>query len=102
MSDQDELVSALAPVARTLEQLGVRYYVGGSVASSFHGASRSTMDVDLVCELQDSDVADFIKLVGNDFYISEVAVRDAIRRQSCFNLIHYPTSFKVDVFVSKG
>ena len=60
------------------------------------------MDVDLVCELQDSDVADFIKLVGNDFYISEVAVRDAIRRQSCFNLIHYPTSFKVDVFVSKG
>ncbi len=102
MSDQDELVSALAPVARTLEQLGVRYYVGGSVASSFHGASRSTMDVDLVCELQDSDVADFIKLVGNDFYISEVAVRDAIQRQSCFNLIHYPTSFKVDVFVSKG
>ena len=60
------------------------------------------MDVDLVCELQDSDVANFIELVGDDFYISEVAVRDAIRQQSCFNLIHYPTFFKVDVFVSKG
>jgi hypothetical protein len=60
------------------------------------------MDVDLVCELQDSDVANFIELVGDDFYISEVAVRDAIRQQPCFNLIHYPMFFKVDVFVSKG
>ncbi len=102
LSNQDELVSALAPVARALEELGVRYYVGGSVASSFHGASRSTMDVDVVCELQVSAVSNFIKLVGNDFYVSEVAVHDAIRRQSCFNLIHYPTSFKVDMFVSRG
>ena len=32
----------------------------------------------------------------------EPAIRDAVRRKSCFNLIHMPTSFKVDVFVSWG
>jgi len=37
----------------------------------------------------------------SSFYLSESAVRDAVRRKSYFNLIHIPTSFKVDVFVSR-
>jgi len=49
--DTDDLVTALAPVVATFYRLGVRCFVGGSVASSFHGAIRSTMDVDVVSEL---------------------------------------------------
>lgn len=101
MSDYDDLVAALAPVSAALTKLGVRHYVGGSVASSFHGATRSTMDVDLVAELTDSQVPEFIRSCGAEFYVSESAVRDAIRRKSCFNLIHLPTAFKVDVFISR-
>ena len=48
MSDSPGLIEALEPVARVLQALEVRFYIGGSVASSFHGASRSTLDVDLV------------------------------------------------------
>ena len=33
---------------------------------------------------------------------NESAIRDAVERKSCFNLIHLPSSFKVDVFVSRG
>ncbi|TWT80474.1 hypothetical protein CA13_18930 [Planctomycetes bacterium CA13] len=44
LSDTDDLVLALGPVARLLQTLGVRFYIGGSVASSFHGAVRSTMN----------------------------------------------------------
>lgn len=29
-------------------------------------------------------------------------MEDAVKRKSCFNLIHLPTSFKVDVFVIRG
>lgn len=101
MSGYDELVAALAPVSAALTRLGIRHYVGGSVASSFHGATRSTMDVDLVADMRDSHVTEFLTCFDTDFYLSEVAVRDAIRRKSCFNLIHLPTSFKVDVFVSR-
>ncbi len=100
MSDYDDLVAALSPVSAAFTRLGIRHYVGGSVASSFHGASRSTMDVDLVAEMSNSAVSDFLNCFDKDFYVSEAAVRDAIRRKSCFNLIHLPTSFKVDVFVS--
>lgn len=102
MSDGDDLIAALTPVAEALRRLGVRHYVGGSVASTFHGAIRSTMDVDLICDLGPADVAAFVESFGEEFYISPVAVHDAVQRKSCFNLIHMPTSYKVDVFVSRG
>jgi hypothetical protein len=60
------------------------------------------MDVDVVCELSEDQISLFINSFGDDFYISESAVRDAVRRKSCFNLIHMSTSFKVDVFISRG
>lgn len=101
MFDADEMLLALEPVARALKSAGIRFYVGGSVASSFHGALRSTMDVDLVCELREAAVPQFLQDIGADYYASEPAIRDAIRRRSCFNLVHLPTSFKVDVFISR-
>jgi hypothetical protein len=102
VSDVDDLVAALEPVATALGRLGVGFYVGGSVASTYHGAIRSTMDVDLVCELRPEQVAAFVAAFGPECYVSEPAVRDAVERRSCFNVIHLPTAFKVDVFVSRG
>jgi hypothetical protein len=102
LDELEELVDSLSPVVSTLQKLGIRHYVGGSVASSFHGATRSTMDVDLVCELTEDDISQLIEMIGADFYVSETAVREAVRRKGCFNLIYLPTSFKVDVFVSQG
>ena len=45
MNGFDDFVKALQPIARAFTELQVPYFVGGSVASSFHGAMRSTMDV---------------------------------------------------------
>lgn len=102
MSDAADLLAALAPVAAAFQRLGVRHFVGGSVASTIHGAIRSTMDVDLVCELRADQVAAFVTVFGEEFYVSEPAVRQAVERRSCFNLVHLPTAWKVDVFVSRG
>lgn len=102
MSDEDDLIAALRPVAAALWQLGVDFYIGGSVASTYHGAIRSTMNVDLICTLQSDQVAAFVAAFGQESYVSEAAVRDAVERRSCFNVIHLPTAFKVDVFVSRG
>jgi hypothetical protein len=52
MSEADDLVAALTPVAAAFERLRVRHSIGGSVASTMHGAIRSTMDVDVVCDLR--------------------------------------------------
>lgn len=102
MSDAADLLAALAPVAAAFRRIGVRHYIGGSVASTAHGAVRSTMDVDLVCDLRIEQVAAFVAAFGDEFYVSESAVRQAVERRSCFNLVHLPTAWKVDVFVSRG
>lgn len=102
MSDADDLVAALTPVVAALTRIGVRHYIGGSVASTMHGAIRSTMDVDLVCDLRADQVDTFLAAFGPEFYVSGSAVRQAVEKRSCFNLIHLPTAYKVDVFVSRG
>jgi hypothetical protein len=45
------------------------------------------MDVDLRCELTEGGVPSLLQRLGDDYYASEPAIRDAIRRKSCFNLI---------------
>ena len=102
MADVTEMIQSLRPVVTELERLGVRYCIGGSVASSLHGASRSTMDVDLAAELDETTALRLTETLREDFYVSETAALEAVRRHSCFNLLHFATSFKIDIFISGG
>jgi hypothetical protein len=102
LTKPDDLIDALEPVVQVFRELGIRHFIGGSIASSFHGATRSTMDVDVVCDLTESQAVLFVSRFNADFYISQTAVENAVRNRSCFNLIHLPTAFKVDVFASRG
>lgn len=49
---ESDLAAAVRPVADALKTLGVRYFLGGSLASSAHGVARASLDVDLVAELE--------------------------------------------------
>lgn len=97
-----ELRAALAPVAEALEELGVTYRVGGSVASSVLGVGRSTLDIDLVAALALHHVESLVDRLSADYYIDGDMIRDAIRRTSSFNVIHLATMMKVDVFIVKS
>lgn len=94
-----EVLEVTLRVAGILDDLGVPYLVGGSVASSLHGIPRSTQDVDLVAALEEHHVEPFLSAVQPDFYISPEALRDAVRRRSSFNLIEQRTVYKIDIFV---
>jgi hypothetical protein len=103
MSDRsDDLLAALTPVVEQFDRLGVRYYVGGSAVSSNYGFARSTLDVDLVADLSERHVAALVEGLKADYYVDAQMISDAIERKSCFNVIHMPTSFKVDVFAVKN
>ena len=95
------LLLALGPVLDALDALPVRWHVGGSVASSLYGVARTTIEVDDVAELKRPHVAPLLAALGREYYASEPAIVSAIQRESCFNLIHLATSYKVDVFVAK-
>jgi hypothetical protein len=49
----------LRSIIETLEQLGLTYGIGGSVASSLYGEARSTLDVDISVVLPLDRVLDF-------------------------------------------
>ena len=97
----NDVLSALEPVVDALDALGVRYRIGGSVASSAFGVPRSTLDVDVACELRLHHVSSFAARLIDTYYLDEDMIGDAIRRQSCCNLIHLATMLKVDLFVRR-
>jgi len=88
-------------VTRAFEQLGVTYAIGGSLASSLHGVMRSTLDVDIVADMHIEHIPPLVAALSKEFYADDEMMRDAIEHQSSFNLIHYATAFKVDVFIQK-
>jgi len=69
-------------VARVFEQLRIHYLVGGSVASSIYGHPRSTLDSDLVADLQPRHVQELAAALSERFYIEPERVADAIRRRA--------------------
>ena len=89
-------------VASALEACSARYLVGGSLASSISGEPRSTLDVDLVVALKESEVSRFVDALGSDFFADSNALRRATREKSSANLIHLDSSTKVDLFMIGG
>ncbi|HEX9189707.1 MAG TPA: hypothetical protein VGB87_21715 [Vicinamibacteria bacterium] len=96
-----DLRAALGPVLAALRGLGVRHYVGGSIASSAHGVPRASIGADVVAELEPRHAAPFVAALRGAYYVAEERVRDAVARRRSFNLIHLETMVKVDVFVSR-
>lgn len=96
-----EPIEVTMTVVNALENLGVRYAIGDSLACAVHGVVRATMDADLVADLRMKHVEPLARSLGDAFYADEQMMRDAIRRHASFNLVHLETTFKVDVFVAK-
>jgi hypothetical protein len=97
----DESSAGLALVIAALQKLDIPYFVSGSIASTIYGTLRSTLDADLVANLESSHVEAFVQELGQTFYADPDMIQDAIARRGSFNLIHLDSMLKVDVFVSK-
>lgn len=85
-------------VVRALERMGVRHYVGGSLASSLHGEPRATNLADIVAELRPSDGQRLQQELGERFYVDPDEFAAAVANQGSFNLVDEVELAKVDVF----
>ena len=100
MDERDEYLAALTPLIDLLNRLGIAWYVGGSVASTVHGRFRATNDVDMIADLRAEHAEALRVALDADHYVDEDSIRDAVRRRSSFNLLHFGTGLKIDVFVA--
>ena len=96
-----DILQVMLLVTSVLEKMAIPYAVGGSLASSLHGALRSTLDVDILADLGIEHIQPFVAALSPVFYADDEMILDAIIHRSSFNLIHYETAFKVDIFLPK-
>ncbi|HEX5647556.1 MAG TPA: hypothetical protein VFX56_11345 [Nitrospira sp.] len=97
-----ELYELLEHIARTFERLEIPYLITGSVASMAYGEPRLTNDIDLVAAVEGRHVPALLQAFPSPtFYLSEEGMREAIRYQRQFNIIHPGSGLKVDVVVRK-
>jgi hypothetical protein len=89
-------------VADALDRCQLRYLVGGSLASSTAGEPRSTLDIDIVVSIAESDVDCLLRALGAEFYADADAFGRAVQHRSSVNIIHQPSAIKVDLFIAGG
>ena len=97
-----EAISVTLLVTDVLDELNIPYVIGGSVASIIHGMLRTTMDVDILVDLQSAHVQPLTAAFQDAFYTDEQMIQQAVLRRGSFNLIHLETIFKVDLFLTKA
>ena len=86
-------------MAGLFDRVGISYALGGSLASSFLGEPRTTVDVDFATRFPDRLLDQFLDTVSAEFYVPVDETRRAVKAATSFNLVHHASGLKVDVFV---
>jgi hypothetical protein len=91
-------IDLLRHLVNALGRLEIPYMVVGSLASGAYGEPRMTQDIDVVLDLRDQQVVALCQAFASDeFYVSEQAAREAVRRGGQFNIIHSVSGNKIDL-----
>ena len=96
---EDDLLSLFAT---PLGRVGVKYMVTGATAAILYGQPRTTNDVDIVLELQASDLPRLrAQFPDTEYYLppDEVILVELGRSQrGHLNILHLPSGFKADLY----
>ncbi|XAL99847.1 hypothetical protein OT109_00355 [Phycisphaeraceae bacterium D3-23] len=96
-----EAAAAARPLLTAMARLDIPCYIGGSLASSAHGASRSTIDADLVADVRSDQAEALFHAIEPEYFADVESIRRAALQRDSFNLLHRKLMIKIDVFVLK-
>ena len=77
--------------------------ISGSVGAMIYGEPRMTNDIDIVVELRDELIEQFLaSFQSEEFYSPSIEfIKSAIKQKSQFNLIHVDSGSKADFIIRK-
>lgn len=84
-------------ICQKLEIANIPYMITGGSAVGFWGHIRTTMDIDILIQIQSKQVISFLKSIENEAYVDIEEAKRAILNKEMFNVILHKTSFKVDI-----
>jgi hypothetical protein len=92
----------LLALATALREEGIPFMLTGSVASAYHGAGRSTMDIDFVIDPLPSQLQSFIhRIKASGAYVSPEAAHEALTQRAMFNVVDVESGWKGDFIVRR-
>ena len=94
-----EPIAVTLQVTSILDNLGIEYFIGGSIASTVHDIIRTTQDSDIVADIHLEQIDALVTALGDEFYVDGEMIAGSVKRHSSFNILHRETMFKVDIFV---
>jgi hypothetical protein len=97
-----EQIDFLRHAVEALERMQAPYMVVGSIASTAYGEFRFTQHIDVVAafEMRHVDLL-LAAFLSSEFYLSETAVREAVRSSLKFNVIHPASGNKIDFILPR-
>jgi hypothetical protein len=92
----------LKNLVNELEVKNIPYMLSGSLAMNAYTVPRMTLDVDIIIELFENRIYDFISIFRTGFYINEEVVKKEVKRSGMFNVIDHDSGFKIDFIIRKN
>lgn len=96
------ILNLLKRITQSLDAKHIRYMLSGSIALNNYTVPRMTMDIDIVVELHEENLKDFLSIFGDNYYLNKDAVKEETKRLGMFNVIDHETGFKVDFILRKN
>lgn len=103
MGSADGADSALQRAVAALNAALIPYMLTGSFASSFHGAPRTTQDIDIVIAPNLGSLKALLAQFPEDkYYVSADAALQAYGSEGLFNVVDFASGWKVDFIIRKA
>jgi hypothetical protein len=102
MLTQNSMIETLKDFVRRLDDLGIQYMITGSFAMHVYATGRLTYDIDAVVEVSSHDAGRFEAKFLPDYYVDETSIRNAVERDSMFNILDLNNGVKVDCIIKKA
>lgn len=96
------ILKLLKRITKSLEDKNIPYMLSGSIALNNYAVPRMTLDIDIVIELHEENLQDFLSVFDESYYVNKDTVKEETKRLGMFNVIDHETGFKVDFILRKN
>ena len=94
--------SLLMQMSQALGTAGIPFMLTGSMAASYHGAGRATMDIDLVIDPTAVQLESLLVALDRPgVYVPREAAKAAFDDRTMFNVVDIETGWKADMIFRK-
>jgi len=96
------IISLLQKVVIELDRYKIPYMLSGSVAMGLYTVPRMTLDIDIVVEINKTNIEEFKSIFSNGYYLDPDTVDEEVKRKGMFNVIDNKSGYKIDFILRKS